>query len=64
MRFACDYAHGLLTERACLWLACVRSRLRDAGGLDPRAAVIALRHDSHAWAVTAWLRAGSVDGLA
>ena len=32
--------------------------------LDPRAAVIALRHDSHAWAVTAWLRAGSVDGLA
>ena len=29
--------------------------------LDPRAAVIALRHDSHAWAVTAWLRAGSVD---
>jgi 8-oxo-dGTP diphosphatase len=26
--------------------------------LDPRAAVIALRHDSHAWAVTAWLRQG------
>ena len=28
--------------------------------LDPRAAVIALRHDSHAWAVTAWLREGSM----
>ncbi len=28
--------------------------------LDPRAAVIALRHDSHAWAVTAWLRDGSI----
>ena len=28
--------------------------------LDPRAAVIALRHDSHAWAVTAWLREGVI----
>ena len=28
--------------------------------LDPRAAVIALRHDSHAWAVTAWMREGSI----
>ena len=26
--------------------------------VDPRAAVVALRHDSHAWAVTAWLRRG------
>ena len=28
--------------------------------LDPRAAVVALRHDSQAWAVTAWMREGSM----
>ena len=26
--------------------------------LDPRDAVVALRHDAHAWAVAAWMRAG------
>ncbi|WP_029917010.1 NUDIX domain-containing protein [Caulobacter sp. UNC358MFTsu5.1] len=26
--------------------------------LDPRDAVVALRHDAHAWAVAAWLRRG------
>ena len=26
--------------------------------LDPRDAVIALRHDAHAWAVAAWMRSG------
>lgn len=26
--------------------------------LDPRDAVIALRHDAHAWAVSAWMRQG------
>lgn len=26
--------------------------------LDPRDAVVALRHDSHAWAVAAWMRRG------
>lgn len=27
--------------------------------LDPRDAVVALRHDAHAWAVAAWMRRGS-----
>lgn len=27
--------------------------------LDPRDAVVALRHDAHAWAVAAWLRRGA-----
>jgi 8-oxo-dGTP diphosphatase len=26
--------------------------------LDPRDAVVALRHDAHAWAVAAWMRRG------